>query len=366
MQKRKSLVELAGEIERQQSSKKDMIADTRSIRVVPNTASNKALRIELRTADRNDDQGFSHSSAEGYNLQPTAIKQITERVKIPARYANRMAEEAPELLAHNMNHWFKANPERRMIRTLDGNARAFLSDRYQRIDNVDIASVVLPILAQDDRIKIKSCEITDKRMYIQAVTDRIHGEVTVGDEVQAGIIISNSEIGYGAVSIQPLIYRLVCDNGMILPDQRFRKNHVGARADAGEDVYTMLTDEALKADDTAIMLKIRDVVSGAMDQIHFDKALVRMRQAAEAKITGDPVKAMEVLTETMTLSQHESGAVLTSLIEGGDLSKWGFVNALTAQANTVEDYDRAVELSTAGGKLLDLPQDQWQRISEAA
>ena len=33
-----------------------------------------------------------------------------------------------------------------MVRTLDGHARAFLSDRYRRLDNYDLCEHVLPIL----------------------------------------------------------------------------------------------------------------------------------------------------------------------------------------------------------------------------
>ena len=50
--------------------------------------------------------------------------------------------------------------------------------------------------------------------YIKVVNPRLTAEVVPGDIVQAGIIISNSETGLGAVCIQPLIYRLVCSNGV--------------------------------------------------------------------------------------------------------------------------------------------------------
>ncbi|MBL0089244.1 MAG: hypothetical protein IPP44_22195 [Ideonella sp.] len=33
-----------------------------------------------------------------------------------------------------------------MVRTLDGQARAFLSDRYRRLDNYDLCEHVLPML----------------------------------------------------------------------------------------------------------------------------------------------------------------------------------------------------------------------------
>ena len=43
-----------------------------------------------------------------------------------------------------------------MVRTLDGNARAFLSDRYRRLDNYDLLAHVLPMLRElpDARVRI--------------------------------------------------------------------------------------------------------------------------------------------------------------------------------------------------------------------
>jgi len=51
--------------------------------------------------------------------------------------------------------------------------------------------------------RIESCELTDTRMYIKVVNERIQTEVVPGDIVQAGILISNSEVGMGSVSVKP-------------------------------------------------------------------------------------------------------------------------------------------------------------------
>ena len=59
-----------------------------------------------------------------------------------------MRSDAPALLAHNVNHWFKTQPAERMVRTLDGKARAFLSNRYRRLDNFDLLHAVMPVLAE--------------------------------------------------------------------------------------------------------------------------------------------------------------------------------------------------------------------------
>ena len=56
-----------------------------------------------------------------------------------------------------------------------------------------------------------SCEVTENRLYLKVVNHRLEMEVRKGDIVQAGVMISNSEVGLGAVSIQPLVLRRCAD-----------------------------------------------------------------------------------------------------------------------------------------------------------
>ncbi|MEY8420593.1 DUF932 domain-containing protein [Oscillospiraceae bacterium 44-5] len=148
-----------------------------------------------------------------------------------------MLQEDADLLSCNVNRWLQRAPEQRMIRTMDGRARAFLSNRYRRIDNIDIARVTLPIIKEMPDARYESCQITDDYMYLKVVNPRLTAKVVPGDIVQAGVVISNSETGQGAVCIQPLIFRLVCSNGMVVneartppqpcgPGQQHRRKHL--------------------------------------------------------------------------------------------------------------------------------------------
>jgi hypothetical protein len=277
-----------------------------------------------------------------------------------------MRSEAPGLLSINVNEWFRREPERRMIRTLDGNARAMLTDRYQRIDNEHIAEVVLPVLAETPGIRIASAEITERKLYIKAVNERVRQDVKVGDPVEAGVLITNSEIGFGAVSIAPLVHRLVCMNGMVVADQKYRRNHVGRRADASEAVYEMLSDETRRADDHAILLKVRDIVKAALDEARFAMTVGKMREAATGEKMQDPVRAIEELGKAMGLAETEKRGILHHLIEGGDLTKFGMLNAVTRAAQDVESYDRSTDLEAVGGRILDLNNAEWRELAMAA
>ena len=103
-----------------------------------------------------------------------------------------------------------------------------------------------------------------------------------------------------------------------------------------------------------------------MSQAAFDGAIAAMQATTERLITGDPAKAIEILANDFALNETERAGILRNLILGGDISQYGVMNAVTRQAEDVESYDRATELETFGGRVLDLPVSQWQRYAEAA
>ena len=210
-----------------------------------------------------------------YSLTDLAEEQLASRLGIPKKYYDKMKAEAPSLLATNANHWFCKGTDKYMVRTLDNKVRGFLSSRFRPLDNFDLAEVVLPELNKVG-LNVVSCEVTDRRMYLKAVTDKITAEITKGDVVQAGIVVSNSEVGCGSVKIEPMIYRLVCSNGMIADDNSLRKYHVG-RGDNEGDLREYFKTETRQADDKAFWMKVRDIVHSALGNGIFKNSVEKMK-----------------------------------------------------------------------------------------
>lgn len=198
------------------------------------------------------------------------------------------------------------------------------------------------------------------------VTPRVEYEIAPGDVVQAGIVITNSEVGQGTLSVQPLVYRLVCRNGLIASDRALHKTHVGRTLQTEDETITVFRDDTLAADDKAFFLKVRDVVEAAVSEATFRQVAEKMQKTLGIKLTGDPVKAVEVLASRYTLNEAERAGVLRHLITDGDLSGYGLVNAITHYSHEVEDYDRATEFEALGGKLIELPASEWKGFAEAA
>ena len=352
MKQGKTLMELAMELERQNNAKRDYLLDTRNIRMDPTETDFQISLSNDRTGD---------TIILGVN--EIAHNQIGQNLGIPAKYYDKMRMENPDLLTENVNSWFKTDPRTRMVRTLDGTARAFLSERYRRIDNMEIAKTVLPIIAEMPDARVESSEITEERMYIKVVNPRLTAEVVPGDIVQSGILITNSEVGMGSMTIQPLVYRLVCTNGMVVNDARTRKYHVGRGNQAAED-YTLYSNETLLADDQVPMMKVRDTMRAVVDQARFDKVIDMMRNAKNAKITSSNIPAMIELGSTdLGYTKKEGEGILDYLIRGGDLSLYGFVNATTRFAQDVRSYDRSTALESVGYSILDMSPALWNKLN---
>ncbi|MCG2583902.1 DUF932 domain-containing protein [Massilia sp. TS11] len=350
----RSLTSLAEELTRQLNSKRDL--------VVP--ATQFAHHTDLLGVSKvtiNEPQ-----APVDYLVNPVARRQLAEKLKIPFNYFERMRVEEPQLLDHNVNTWLHAGGESYLMRTLDRRLRAVLSKRYRRIDNFQVADRVIPILDQLPGATFTSVELTETRMYLKVVSRKIEHEIVPGDVVQAGVVVSNSEVGCGRLWVQPLVYRLKCGNGMIAVDQRLAKTHLGRLLEASEDTFVVFQDDTLRAEDEALLLAVRDAVQAAVSEATLSLLADKMRKTLGIPLRGDPAKSVEVLADRFALSGLEQTGILRFLVSGGSLTGYGLLNAVTDFSKDVEDYDRATELEMLGGRLIEMSPTEWNGIADAA
>lgn len=336
----KSIENLYGELIRQREARMDLIANTRSLSV---STENGISTLSI----------FTDKDIYNFKVTDIAHRQIADRLGIPFKYYERMMNEYPKLLDENVNSWLKFKAEKRMLRTLDGKLRAFLSNRYRRLDNLELVDHILPVIAQMKNCSIASCDITETHLYLKVINKSMKAEITEGDIVQAGFVVSNSEIGLGALKVEPLVYRLVCKNGMISKDYAHKKYHTGRNVEDTDNAYELYSDETLKADDKAYFMKVQDIISAAVDETKFMLTVDKMRQAKSIKTGDNPVETVEVLGDKYLLNKNERASVLRHFIMDGNFSQFGLVNAVTRTSQDVEDYNRATELERIGGTILE-------------
>lgn len=373
-----TLTKLAEEIERRAENKIDFITPTEKLEMVATPPMGKQAGTIAPYMRINTPKG-----KQTFGINQLAHNQLAENLKIPAQYYNRMLATAPELLAQNVNTWL-LNPlrelreepsKRRMMRTLDGNMRAFLSDKFRPLENEDLAEAVLPVLLEKDLL-ILSCDITQTRLYIKAVSKNIERDVPHGnkrgdgshviyDTLSPAITISNSEVGFGALSIETGTYTKACTN-LAMFGASMRKYHTGSRAELSDEVYQMLSDKTRRLTDASVWAQTRDLVRAAFDLERFNATVEKLTECSTQRINDDVVTVIERVAKRFAFSEGEKSGILTRLIEGADLTRYGLHSAITRHSADVDDYDRASMLERLGGEVIELPKSDWKALAEAA
>ena len=337
--------ELAQKITDQAEKKVDMVVDSRSMQLLP---------VEQDDVTTNAPVLMSIDDSKQMEITSTAHRQLATRLQIPYAYYERVMNNNPVLLAENVNNWLGQTQNKRMIRTYqaDGSTvwdlmRADLSNKYLTFDNEDVAEAVLPVMF-DEKLEIISSNVTEKKLYIKAVTDKLTGEIEKGDVVRGGVIVSNSEVGFGSVNVQAFIERLVCMNGMIA-ETSFRRRHIGS----SHDITDLLSRDTLNKTSDALVGQVQDVVRNVLSNEGFNNVLGKLRETTETEIA-KPIDAVEIIQKQFKFTDDEKDSVLNHLIKGGDTTKWGLTNAVTRTSQDLEDYDRATEFEGFGWDVANL------------
>ena len=224
---------------------------------------------------------------------------------------------------------------------------------------------LFPILQEHQGMEVLSCEITPSKFYLKVRFPELEREIGLNDPVQSGVVISNSEVGLGGVSVSMLIYRLVCFNGMVLPFESFKssKRHLGKALEFDESFSIIASDETTKLQDAAFIAGLKDVVRAAADPDVFHEVASKLQDANGRKISSRVEDAVERVTKYLALNQSEADSVFENLIRDGNYTQWGLANAVTRTAQDVESYDRASEMERLGGRVINLKQSEWSAIA---
>lgn len=299
---------------------------------------------EIRMVLAGNGPKFQIKANESFAINNACHTQIAEKLEIPQRYYNRMKEEAPELLAVNVNSWLERNGKDYFIRGLGNSVRAFLSDRYRVIDHLDVLMCALNEL-QAHEAEIEDCYLSDIEMCIKVKSQSLKNFVRHKDDlIIGGLFLTNSETGHKALRVEPRVFRVKCSNGMIIEEFVVREIHLG--------------DEIL---DEMIYLSIRRSIRELFSR--FGEITQTLRDSTEIKITS-PQKVINNVVEQYRLSEAQRDNILMAFGAEPEYDCYGIANALTLAAQKEETWEKSVELERIGGHLVTLPAEDFKLLDK--
>jgi len=326
---------LVKELEEQKYRYRDIVANTRDLAARPDVM--EGLVIDVR--------GFG-----SYVPTDWAHGQIAEKHGIPKKYYDRMRQAGRfDLLADNINAWFPSDG-RRLIRTIDDNMRAYLSDRFRCLDNYDLLFMAMDEFERIGGIKLHSVEVSETMLYIKAISENLTDAIKGDDVFYGGIIIRNSEVGASSLQIQPFAYRVLCRNGLI-GDQILRVVHVGSRLEEGVIDWS---DRTRRLEDELIWSKAKDAIRASLNPDKFMEWMGQIKQTTQVKLP-EPTKVVDKICATYNIPESRKEELLLHF--EGD-TQYDLVNAITRTARDIENPDDRVKMEEFGGLVLRLKPEQ--------
>jgi hypothetical protein len=364
---REQAVDLIAELDRRRQSARDIVIDAgrldHGVNISPDGKASYRLGVP-----------FVGDAFEGFPLSPTALGQVAQAASIPGDYAKRIHGDYPLLFADSVATLLPKD-KARMVRSLDGRVRAFLSDRYRVLDNFDLA---FSVLTEANKVgaEIQRWTLTEDRFearlivpdwretigyrdlgqgggghqFFKAPSDGQGGSVII-----PGLYVSNSETGKGGQVVRPYLLDSVCNNGALI-ETTLRTVHLGGQVGEG-----ILTREAAEADSRAVWLRVRDVIAAVFDREAFTKTVEQFRKTGEFEL-GNPLEAVDYVVTNHGLTDEDKQALINELIapshgRNANGTVLSLLNAITqrAQAYETSDPEKATELEAIGGRIIANP-----------
>jgi hypothetical protein len=284
-------------------------------------------------------------------LHNHALSQVAARTGVPELYVNRLMEKdyGPDLLAHNLNTIFeKEQAERYLARTVKGEVRGLLSDKYRRMDSRPILEAFVAGCQSVRAVPVEGVG-GDLRFEIKALLPIVFRPG--GDEIVAfGIALSNSDFGCGALSVRLFCLRIWCTNYAKM-EEELRKVHLGSRL--GDEIQ--YSAETYRADTRAMALATRDIVKGVLGPAKVNAQVAMIEKAMESKI--ELKTALRELPK-MGLLKGEVEAVEETFRTGGveklppGDTTYRLSNAVSWIAKAATTAERRMELEQTAGQIL--------------
>lgn len=308
----------------------------------------KANIVLPKSAFHMSNEGKLVTDSMFYDFNNHSLGQFFGRLEIPVKYGKRMFNERPDLMAGHVNHLKNSLEERELlfrVRKPDigntGMVRAVLSDKYSVLDNANIITALEQVFDRTPGLNIKQFVLSETFFHLRITADQLSNEALkledgTPDILAVGVDIDNSETGGSAVRIIPIVYRLICANGLrgwVDTGAGMVARHIYLRS---EEMYQRMATAVAQAFQVG------------------DEVLQAMLAASDIEVE-EPIDVIAKLLKTGRYSQavidNAQSLYLADERNDGDGTKYGVVNALTAVARDMEPEKR-IALETYAGRLL--------------
>jgi hypothetical protein len=245
------------------------------------------------------------------------------------------------------------NRTRVLVRSVDSEVRAILSDSYKRLNSVDLISAFLSECSSKGAI-ISDAFMDDTKVFCETVLPVPMEIPTLNNGtvmIFAGARFSTSDYGDGSVDMRAFLMNGACTNGMVR-ESIMKQVHLGAKLPDN----LQLSQRTYDLDTKTTASAIRDLSAGLFNKENLMRKAIEIQGASEINV--DMSDELRKLVGKGSLLKNEGDSIEKILMNNnpadgvqGAATLWKLTQGMTAFARDAEPR-RAREIHEISGELL--------------
>jgi hypothetical protein len=308
--------------------------------------SRKDFNIPLKSLIMQDDLKIKSRTYGEFEMSDAAVNRLCSMYGFSRKHMDILREQGRgDLVAEQFNHFLLEEDKKMKLRLVDNRVKGIVSTNYKPYDDFHMFSQAkeyldklydydVEVLNRDDeftriRFKINDFE-TNMGMAVEGGIDR--------DFVYGGFEINNSEIGLRGMSVNSLVYRQICTNGMMgIGSSEENEAIFGGRGNnfsvfAQKPILTRGIENAITKSDNSIYL---------------------FRKTKDIKVE-DPNREFVRLGNKYNLGKAHVEGIQESFMKEPQRNMFGVLNATTRYGNSFKsDYKNRSKFEFMANDLLE-------------
>jgi hypothetical protein len=218
------------------------------------------------------------------------------------------------------------------------------------IDNLALLDELVEALrALPWHYQVDHCHEDSGDLHVAVFADDLGRNLDVGDRVNAGFFLQNSERGAFETLACDRVFRVACENGALLECEKGQSLEISG--DVGRRGW---------------QAKLQKVVERSFSADGLDVDLARFRVTTQQMLL-TPYEMLCNLEAQGLISADEQSDIQAAFDEAADFSMYGLINAVTQVAHRLrssDDWIRAFQVERLGGQILrgDHNQPAWDLV----
>ena len=210
---------------------------------------------------------------------------------------------------------------------------------HNAIDNLELLNHVVESLRDLPwRFAVDHCHEHNGKVHLAVMAHDLGRNLDVGDKMNAGFFLQNSENGESETLACARTFRVSCENGALLECEKGQS-------------FTVSTADSPPAN---WQLKITDVINRSFSGDGLDVDLARFRATTQQMVI-TPYEFLCHLSAQSLIDDDEQSDIQTAFNDAADFTMYGLINAVTQVAHGLRSNDRwarAFQIERLGGEIL--------------